>query len=482
MTTFLRGRLAPLALLLALGAVIPGAVLHMYGGKSVMLGGLVHFVGVGVTATIAAVAAISITAIGVRTSDGRTVLVGAAFTAMASLLAIHGLATPGYLIAGSTVAAFTGASTLPIGAGILALSTIPGLRRPRAIRPLVALQVTGVATIATLGTLGMLMPKLLPAVPKPSGTAALTVLGVGSVFFALLLARSLKTYLLTRRRTDLTVVVGLAWLTLALPPALVTTWMQLGWWIGHFLEALGIFAVVGALAFDLRRGRASSRPLHGDLRAAELVQQEEAFLGSRIRALMVKLAEKDDYTEGHTRRVALRAVEVGEELGLAPSRLRGLAIGGLLHDIGKLTVPDGILKKPAKLSDDEFAVIRRHTLWGDELLSELGGFTKQVRSLVLDHHERLDGRGYPHRKEAGTLDVDTRILTVCDVYDALVTTRVYREAWPIERALALLRDESGDAFDARCVAALERVLHRDGSLATAESEYVALPAPLSEAA
>ena len=179
---------------------------------------------------------------------------------------------------------------------------------------------------------------------------------------------------------------------------------------------------------------------------------------------MVRLGEKDDYTEGHTRRVALRAVQVGEELGLAPSRLRGLAIGGLLHDIGKLTVPDGILKKPAKLSDEEVAVIRRHPLWGVELLGELGGFNDAVHRLVRDHHERLDGGGYPHRKPALELGLDTRVLTVCDVFDALVSTRVYREAWSEEKALDLLRDETGVAFDARCVAALERALRREGGL------------------
>ena len=460
----MRQRIAPLALLLAVAAVIPGTVLHVLGGHTVQVAGIVHFVGVGIAAALAAVAAIALTAAGVRGDDGRTVLVGTAFTAMASLLALHGLATPGFIVGRSGIAAFTGAATLPIGGGILALSTLPALRRPRNVKPFLAAQIVGVALVATFGATAMTHPTLVPRVPAPGGSAALAALGVGSVFFALLLARALKTYLLTRRRTDLTVLVGLAWLTLALPPAVATTYDQLGWWLGHLLELLGIVLVVGAIALDLRRGRASSRPLHGDVRAGELVLEEEAFLGPRIRALMLRLAEKDDYTEGHTRRVALRAVQVGEELGLAPSRLRGLAIGGLLHDIGKLTVPDGILKKPAGLTDGEFAVIRNHPLWGVELLGELGGFEDAVHRLVLDHHERLDGGGYPHRKPAVELGVDTRVLTVCDVFDALVSTRVYREAWPVEKAITLLRDETGAAFDARCVAALERVLRREGSL------------------
>lgn len=462
MRTLNREQLAPLALLLAVAAIIPAFLLHAVGGRTVHVDSLVHFAGVGMTALVAAVAAFALTAAGIRAADARTVLVGAAFTAMAALLAIHGLATPGFIVARSGVAAFTGAATLPFGAGILALSTLPVLRRPRNVWPFVWLQVVGVAAVVTLGTLGLTYPTLIPKVPKPSGTAALTLLAFGSVFFALLLARTLKTYLLTRRRTDLAVVVGLAWLTLALPPALVTTYDQLAWWIGHFMEVLGILLVVCAIAFDLRRGRSSSRPLHGDLRAAELVAEEEGFLGLRIRALMVQLAAKDEYTEVHTRRVAQLAVEMGEELGLAPGRLRALAIGGLLHDMGKLRVPDSILGKPAALTEEEFAVIRKHTLWGEELLVELGGFNDGIHRLVRDHHERLDGKGYPGGLSGEEIDLETRIMTVCDVYDALISTRVYREAWPVERALALLHGDIGTAFDERCVLALEQVLRREG--------------------
>jgi putative nucleotidyltransferase with HDIG domain len=204
-----------------------------------------------------------------------------------------------------------------------------------------------------------------------------------------------------------------------------------------------------------------SRALIGDLRGSELVSEEEAFLGSHIRALTVRLAEKDTYTEEHTRRVALRAVQVGEELGLPPGRLRTLAVGGLLHDIGKLSVPDDILKKPGSLEPAEYVVIQKHPENGRSLLRELGGFGDGVLRLVHDHHERLDGSGYPHGLEAADLDLDTRILAVCDVYDALISTRVYRAAWSAEKALGLLFEQAGSAFDDRVVNALARVLARE---------------------
>ncbi|MDX6483006.1 MAG: hypothetical protein QOE95_777, partial [Gaiellaceae bacterium] len=246
-------------------------------------------------------------------------------------------------------------------------------------------------------------------------------------------------------------------LAAALYGAMVLSFMDLGWWLGHLFEVVGISLVGTSAAYDLRRGR-RSRPLAGDLRAAEIVVSEEAYLGARVRALMVRLAEKDTSTEEHTRRVAALAVEVGEQLGLSSARLRSLAIGGLLHDIGKLSVPDSILQKPASLDDDEYAAIKLHPERGCELLNELGGFDESVKRLVLNHHERLDGGGYPRGLDPSQLDLETRILTVCDVYDALVSTRVYRPAWAVEDALALVRKETGTAFDLRCVDALIRVL------------------------
>jgi HD-GYP domain-containing protein (c-di-GMP phosphodiesterase class II) len=285
--------------------------------------------------------------------------------------------------------------------------------------------------------------------------------------FGLVTLRAVRTFLLTRRFLDLAVCVGLVWLATALVPALTMTYEQLGWWIGHEVELDGILIVGIAVAVDLARA-AQSRPLVGDLTATELVAAEDLFLGSQVRALTVTLAEKDEYTERHTRRVALRAVQVGDELGLSRGRLRTLAIGGLVHDIGKLSIPDSILKKPGPLDDAEYATVKEHADRGYKLLNELGGFSSSVGDLVRDHHERLDGRGYPRGLQADELSLDTRILAVCDVYDALISKRVYRDAWSEEDAIAYLRAEAGTAFDEECVEALARVVGR---------ERVAVPQP-----
>jgi HD-GYP domain-containing protein (c-di-GMP phosphodiesterase class II) len=474
MRSGLKERLLPVLVVGAVAAAIPALVHVLWGGVRVNLTGEVHFYSVGFSALVAAAAALGLTVVGARRSDTRTVLVGTAFAVMASLLALHGFATPGVWFGDNGVVALTGGATLPVGALILAMSVLPLPRVLQSVRPLLILEGVLLAVVFVLGFSALVWPSLVPAVPAPNSTAAMTLLLVGLAAYGLLTLRALRTFLLTQRTLDLVVVVGLVWLATALVPALTMDYSQLGWWIGHEVELDGILIVGIAVAIDLARA-AQSRPLAGDLRGADLVAAEDIFLGSHVRALTVRLADKDEYTERHTRRVALLAVRVGEQLGLSANRLRTLAIGGLVHDIGKLSVPDAILKKPDALDDEEYSVVQGHPEWGNKLLNELGGFSRAVRQLVRDHHERLDGAGYPRGLKAEEIDLDTRILTVCDVYDALISKRVYRPAWSHEEAVALLRREAGTAFDPRCVAALEQVVSGAAAAAPQPEPLRALP-------
>jgi HD-GYP domain-containing protein (c-di-GMP phosphodiesterase class II) len=459
MAHLLRQRTVSLLGLLAGCAVLPAAVVHFFGETEVDIPGAVHFLPIAISAGLAAAAAFTLTLAGARRGDGRAVLIGTAFSAMAALLSIHGLTTPGFLVGDNGLVAFSGALTLPVGGAVLALSAIPELRRPSAVRPVLALQGALIVAIIALGLIGILAPSFVPGVPEAASVPAYILLGFGLVFYGALAVRAGRTFLLTRRFADLAVLYGLVLLAVALVPALLMEYDELGWWLGHGWELVGIGLVGVPVALDLHRG-AQSRPLVGDLRASELVSAADAFMGPTVRALLVRLAHKDDYTAAHTRGVALRAVQVGEELGLPPARLRELAIGGLVHDVGKLSVPNEILQKPGALTDEEYDAIKRHPELGSDLVRQLG-FSAQVARLVLDHHERLDGSGYPRGLGAPDLDIETRILAVCDVFDALLSRRVYRPAWTLEKALELLSRESGTGFDPACVDALERVIARE---------------------
>jgi HD-GYP domain-containing protein (c-di-GMP phosphodiesterase class II) len=456
----LRERLLPMALVGVAAAAAPAVLIWLIGNRAVQVDSRIHFYAVGMAALAAAAAAVALTVIGARFGDTRTVLVGTAFGAMGALLGLHGLATPGFLVGSNTVVTLTGGATLPVGAAILILSVVPLPRALQGVKPLLVLEGVVLTVVVALGAAALVVPDVLPKVPEADSPAAHALLGVGLLLFAVLAMRAGRTFLLTRRVSDLLVGIGLVWLATSLVTALTTTYAQLGWWLGHGLEIDAILLVGIPVALDLAR-TTQSRPLAGDLRAAELVLAEEHFLGSHVRALTVALAERDEYTEQHTRRVALRAVQVGELLGLSTSRLRTLATGGLVHDIGKLSVPDAILKKAGPLDDEEYTVVRRHADWGARLLDETGRFSDGVRRLVREHHERLDGKGYPGGLTADELDLDTRILSVCDVYDALISSRVYRPAWTHEEAMALLERDTGTAFDGRCVEALAEVLRRE---------------------
>jgi HD-GYP domain-containing protein (c-di-GMP phosphodiesterase class II) len=214
--------------------------------------------------------------------------------------------------------------------------------------------------------------------------------------------------------------------------------------------------VTFSVAVDLARQR-PSQAIARDLRGEELVGPEEELLGGYVRALTTSLRDRDPSTGAHSKRVAGLAVRVGGHLGLGPDAVRRLAIAGLVHDIGKLQIPADILNKPGRLTDEEFAQIKLHPGLGASLLSHLGGFSEEV-PIVGAHHERWDGAGYPAGLAGGAIPLEARILSVCDVYDALTSDRPYRSAWEHDRALAQLHEDRGTAFDPACVDAVIAVL------------------------
>src|SRR3954447_10367755 len=177
-----RGLLA----LLAAWAVGFPALLHYFGHREAHFTAPVHFWLVATTASVAAVSSIGLTVAGARARDGRTVLLGAAFSTMTALLAIHGIATPGIVVGANGVVALGGAASLPARGAVLALSALPAMRRPPSIRPVIALQIVLAVAIVGIGALGLLDPSLVPNVPEAGSPPAYLLLVVGALFFAML--------------------------------------------------------------------------------------------------------------------------------------------------------------------------------------------------------------------------------------------------------------------------------------------------------
>jgi hypothetical protein len=186
-----------------------------------------------------------------------------------------------------------------------------------------------------------------------------------------------------------------------------------------------------------------------------------------IAALSRSMEAKDLYTGGHTERVAAVAVGIARRLGFRDEELEAIEIGALLHDIGKIGIPEQILRKPGRLTEEEWALIKRHPLISDYILSELD-LHPFVRQCARSSHERIDGLGYPDGLDGNEIPLPARIVFVADALDALTSSRPYRPARPMLAALAEIREHTGTQFCSRVVAALEEVWRKEPGLFGAE--------------
>jgi len=162
---------------------------------------------------------------------------------------------------------------------------------------------------------------------------------------------------------------------------------------------------------------------------------------SVIVSLALTIEARDSNTDGHCQRLAAYAVSLGRALGLDEDDVAALERGGYLHDVGKVGIPDAVLLKPGPLTDDEFALMKQHTVIGDRLCGELRSLRK-VRPIVRCHHERLDGTGYPDGLRGDAIPLLAQLMGIVDVFDALTTVRPYKAALPRARAVEELKAEA----------------------------------------
>ncbi|MEO7365938.1 MAG: HD-GYP domain-containing protein [Sphingomicrobium sp.] len=184
---------------------------------------------------------------------------------------------------------------------------------------------------------------------------------------------------------------------------------------------------------------------------------DEDYLDAIAGAFGQVIDAKSPYTAGHSTRVADYAERIGKKMGVLPVRLRWLRRAALLHDIGKLGVSNSILDKPARLDADEWKLMRDHTVHTRAILGRIGALT-DLADIAAAHHERLDGAGYPLGLNDAEIARETRIITVCDFYDALTAERPYRAALPQSEALQIIEAEVGSAIDPHCFDALKRIV------------------------
>jgi HD-GYP domain-containing protein (c-di-GMP phosphodiesterase class II) len=207
-------------------------------------------------------------------------------------------------------------------------------------------------------------------------------------------------------------------------------------------------------ARDLRRVYERERARRGEVQMAYL---------ATVKVLAAAIETRDAYTGGHIERVAEYSVAIGRELGWDEDQLMTLELGALLHDVGKIGVDDGVLRKPAKLEPEEWEHMQRHPELGAHMLRDVP-FLQASLSCVLHHHERYDGRGYPHRLAGEAIPLQARIVAVADTYDAMTSDRPYRKGLPVDTALAEITRCAGSQFDPHVVRAFLRVVETRPSI------------------
>jgi len=195
-------------------------------------------------------------------------------------------------------------------------------------------------------------------------------------------------------------------------------------------------------------------------RAQMAERLEEAYIAT-LGALAAALEAKDAYTNDHASQIADLAGAVCDHLGIPPSDTRIVRLGALLHDIGKIGIPEEILRKPGPLSDDEMRRMQEHPDIGARILEPVPYFADMV-PLVRSSHERFDGRGYPDGLTGGDIPLGSRVIAVCDAFHAMTEDRVYRKALSLEGAVMEIERCSGTQFDPACAAALIAVVRSAG--------------------
>lgn len=180
-----------------------------------------------------------------------------------------------------------------------------------------------------------------------------------------------------------------------------------------------------------------------------------------IQTLALTVESRDPYSAGHQKRVAHLACCIAEEMGLSKDRIAGVRLAALLHDIGKISVPDEILNKPGQLTDAELSVIRDHAQVGYDLLKEIE-FPWSVAQIVLQHHERINGSGYPFGLSGKDILPETKILSVADVIDAMTSPRPYRQSFSLDKALNEISHNRGILYDFNVVYACLAIFNEKG--------------------
>lgn len=416
------------------------------------------------------IGAIAVLIVGWRHQLAEISILGAALATASVLPLAHGLTLPGLLYGANSAVMVTAFVAVPLAVLAAAPLLAPATRVSRMLARSwrvwsVGATITGCAIAAAF----LIDPNIVPA-PTPRSPLALTAIAVSLAGTLVLASRQIRLYRIGRHPASLVAAVGLTYLGLSSLVWLGTAPYTLAWWLAHAADAIGVLGAVAGLLIAHRRDGRIVPTLAPVVNRDPLVALELG-LTPVVRHFVAALSQKDRVTRDHVVRVAELAMRAGVRHGLGANRLRALGIGALLHDVGKLTVPDEVLTKPGALTDDEFELMKQHTVWGEALLAPWR-MLAPAAPFVRWHHERADGRGYPDGITASQMPTEAALISVCDAWDAMTSDRPYRAGMDDAAALAILRDGAGTQWLPHAVTLVMTELRENGRVAVSAFDHV----------
>ncbi|MUT66066.1 HD domain-containing protein [Paenibacillus sp. NEAU-GSW1] len=419
-----------------------------------------HFYIVSIVSVISLIVAIAIGIAATRLRNLKISFLSLSYVSLAALFTLHGISTPGFLNHHLMISGTAAQLSLLLAVLWLWLSSISSDRflirfLSRWQRWLVPVWT---AALAVLFLALWMYPGLTHGLHLKDNPVRWIVTAVIVVFNLWTMFRYWQTYMTSRFPLQLAIVYGTGWMIIAQIIIVTGEAWKLSWWLYHLLLLASVAAMAAGIRLQYRStGSLTTSMLH--LFRSNPQDWIHVYMSPAVKELIRTTENRDAYTAGHNYRVAIYALKLSEEMGLSLNQLRAIAQGGLVHDVGKLGISRSILNKPGKLTKEERVIIEEHPVKGYNLCRRLG-FMQEELSVVRSHHERWDGSGYPDRLSGSSIPLLARVTAVADVYDALTSSRAYREAMSHEEALAYIRSEKGKHFDPACVDAMLRLADR----------------------
>lgn len=410
-----------------------------------------HFYIVSVVALLSVIVAIAIGIAAKRLRNIKVSFLSLSFTSLALMFTLHGVSTPHFLLPATNLPGIAAQLSMLLASIWLCFSSLPSdhmlveklSKRQNLLLPI------WIVVLSIFEMMSLIFPHMISSIPltvKPINWIATAIVLLLNI---ITINRYYQTYRFSRFPLQISIVYIAGWFIVSQLIIVMGELWKLSWWMYHvLLLASMIVMIIGLVKQYAVRGS-----LEGALRALFTNDPFERITNSTspsVKALIIAIEKKDTYTVGHTFRVTMYALKLAEELHLTPEQLRALAQGALVHDVGKISIPDSVINKPGKLSTEERREIEKHPVKGYEMCRALG-FMKEELSIIRSHHEKWDGSGYPDKLQGEEISLLARIVAVADVYDALTSERSYRKAWTHSKAMDLLIEQKGIHFDPKCV-------------------------------